>query len=255
VKKRLTIGIVGAALVGTFAATLTFVAAGSYRREPVTEADALPAYEIIATVLSLGLNPIDDPLRRGPYYVLHATDRRGTELRVVADSQSGDILSVAPTLNRASLRYQRAPHIIHVPQTGNRDERTNDRANNQASVGNRDDPGLTNDDEDDGAAPLAQRRAAPTPRRVTPRWPLHSDAPPPVQRRSDAPLPSPSGSRRAVLSAPPLPAEGPTPIRPTPRFNSQADPADKFGQPRDARSSVPPPPPGYTPPSALPHED
>ena len=36
----------GAAL----AATLSFVAAGSFKREPVTEADALPAYEIITTV-------------------------------------------------------------------------------------------------------------------------------------------------------------------------------------------------------------
>jgi hypothetical protein len=194
----------------------------------------------------MGLNPISEPLRRGPYYVLHATDRRGTELRVVADSQSGDILSIAPAQNGASPHYQRAPHIIHVPQTDDRDERTNDRA----SVNDRDEPAVTNDDDEEEAPPPPQRRittpqvrTTPVPRRVTPRWPLRSDTPPS----------SPPGPRRAVLSAPPPPAEGPTPIRPTPRFNSKADVGEKFGQSRDARSNVPPA--GYSPPSALPHED
>jgi hypothetical protein len=243
VKKWLTIAIVGAAL----AATLTLVAAGSYQREPVTEADALPAYEILTTVRSMGLNPISEPLRRGPYYVLHASDRRGTELRVVADSQSGDILSIAPALNDASPHYQRAPHIIHVPQTDDRDERTN----NRASVNNRDEPDVTNDDDEEEAAPPLQRRVTtpqirttPVPRRVTPRWPL----------LSDTPSSPPRGPRRAVLSAPPPSAEGPTPIRPTPRFNSKADAGEKFDQPRDVRPNVPPPA-GYSPPSALPHED
>jgi hypothetical protein len=34
-----------------------------------------------------------------------------------------------------------------------------------------------------------------------------------------------------VLSAPPPAAEGPTPIRPTPRFGSKIDPSDKFNAP------------------------
>ena len=132
-KKSLTVGLVLAAL----AATLTFVAASSIKREPVTEADALPAYEILITLRQMGLNPINEPVRRGPYYVLHANDPRGVEVRVVADAQFGDILSVAPAqaLNAAyAPRYDRAPRIIHVPQPGARDDR--------ASVNQRGEPAL-----------------------------------------------------------------------------------------------------------------
>ncbi|MBI4367614.1 MAG: hypothetical protein HY543_12430 [Deltaproteobacteria bacterium] len=251
-KKRLTIGIVGAAL----AATLTFVAASSIKRQPVTEADALPAYEIVTTVRSMGLNPISEPVRRGPNYVLQAYDARGVEMRVVADAHFGDILSVVPA--RASnvafaQNYQRGPRIIHVPQAGERDDRANDRA----SVNDRDEPAATNDDDDEEAAPAPRRRTTPAPR-ATPRWPARSDAPPspapPLQRRSDAPPPPPQAPRRTVLSAPPPPADGPTPIRPTPRYNSSSN--DKFGAPRDpAVTADAPPPAGYSPPSALPQPD
>jgi hypothetical protein len=111
----LTIGVVGAAL----AATLTLVTAGSFKREQVTAANVLPAYEIVTAVRAMGLNPISDAVRRGPYYVLHAYDPRGVEVRVVADAQFGDILSIAPAraLNTAyAPRYERGPRIIHVPQ-------------------------------------------------------------------------------------------------------------------------------------------
>ena len=101
------------------AATLTFVTAGSFKHEQATAADALPAYEIVTTVRAMGLNPISDPVRRGPYYVLHAYDPSGIEVRVVADAQFGDILYIAPAraLNTAyAPRYQRGPRIIHIPQ-------------------------------------------------------------------------------------------------------------------------------------------
>ena len=81
-KKALTI----VAAVAALAATLSFVAAGAFKREPVTEADALPAYEILTTVRAMGINPISEPVRRGPYYVLHAYDARGIEVRVVTDA-------------------------------------------------------------------------------------------------------------------------------------------------------------------------
>lgn len=247
-KKGLTIGLAGAAL----AATLTFVAAGSVKREPVTEADALPAYEIVATVRSIGLRPVGQPVRRGPYYVLHANDRHGTEMRVIADAHFGDVLSVAPArAHNAALapNVPRGPRIIHVPQAGERDE----RINNRASPSNYDEPAATTDDDDEEeAAPAPRRRVAP-PSRATPRWPPRNDATPlPPQRRSDAPPPPPPGPRRAILSAPPPPAEGPTPIRPTPRFGAKAEPADKFAAPRDPAITPGSSPPGYTPPSALP---
>jgi hypothetical protein len=233
----LTIGVVGAAL----AATLTFVTAGSFKREQITGADALPAYEIVTTVRAMGLNPISDPVRRGPYYVLHAYDPRGVEVRVVADAHFGDVLSVAPArafYTAYAPRYDRGPRIIHVPQPGDRDDR--------ASVNDRDQPAVSNDNDDVEVAP-PRRRAAPPPQRrsATPSLP---------QRRSDAP-PPPPGPRRNVLSAPPPPAEGPTPIRPTPRFNSNAEAGDKFGPPRDAAVTSSTPPAGYTPPAALPQSD
>jgi hypothetical protein len=243
VKKLLTIVLAWASLALMF----TFVAAGSFRGNPngdaVTEADALPAYEIVATVRSMGLRPSGEPERQGPYYVLHATDARGTELRVVADAKFGDILSVAPVANASLPRYQRGPHIIQVPQPGA-------RANTQTIVNNRGEPDAVDDADDD--------QAVPPPRRLGPEYP----SPKPEQKReprwqprsetTPAPAPKqPPQPRRAVLSAP---AEGPTPIRPTPRFSAKPDPAGKFGQENDTRSNAPPPP-GYTPPNAVPHED
>jgi len=227
---------------------LSFVAAGSFKREPVTEADALPAYEILTTVRLLGLNPASEPVRRGPYYVLHAYDPRGIEVRVVADAQFGDILSIVPArpLNIAyAPLYQRGARIIQVPQPGERDDR--------ASVNGRDEPAATTNDDD-------QEEAAPPPiRRVTPKPPRRSDAPPAPRRKlfSDTPAPVPSEPRRAVLSAPPPPVEGPTPIRQIPLRNSGADQAEKFSPPGDAivGPREPAPPVGYTPPAALPHGD
>jgi hypothetical protein len=43
------------------------MAGGLYHRERVTAADALPAYEILNSVRSLGLRPSTQALRRGPW--------------------------------------------------------------------------------------------------------------------------------------------------------------------------------------------
>jgi hypothetical protein len=243
VKKVLTIVLAWTSLVFM----LTFVAAGSFKtepkNEPTTEANALPAYKIFATLASMGLNPIGEPARRGPYYVMHAQDRRGTELRVVADAQFGDILSVAPAQNAETQLYQRGPHIIQVPQADM-------RADTRASVNDRDEPDANNDNDDQevDAAPPPSRRVAPAPRRQDD-MPLRPRAPR-WQPRSETP-PQPAAPRRAVLSAP-TQAQGPTPIRPIPRNNSKAEPAVKFGPPRDVRSSAPPPA-GYAQPAESPN--
>jgi hypothetical protein len=240
VKKALTIILAWASL----AVMLSFVAAGSFKREPATEADALPASEILTTVRSMGLNPASEPVRRGPYYVLHAYDPRGIEVRVVADAQFGDILSIAPArvLNTAyAPLYERGPRIIQIPQPGARDDR--------ASVNDRDEPAASNDDDDDIAPPPV--------RRVTPKPQRRSDAPPEPRHKLFSDTPPPPGPRRAVLSAPPPPAEGPTPIRQIPLRNFTADQAEKFSPPGDppARSRTSPPPVGYAPPAGLPQSD
>jgi hypothetical protein len=71
----------------------------------------------------MGLVPVGKPLRRGPYYVFHAYDRDGFEVRVVADAQLGDILSVVPAGPVALVSPKdRPPRIIHVPQPQSRQE-------------------------------------------------------------------------------------------------------------------------------------
>ena len=84
----------------------------------------LPPADILAAVRYFGLDPEGPVVRRGGYYVLHAFDGTGVELRVVADAQFGDILFMGPAFN-ASLTppYIRAAHIIQVPQPGESDEK------------------------------------------------------------------------------------------------------------------------------------
>jgi hypothetical protein len=88
-------------------------------REPEHLAAALPDYEIIASVRALGYYPTTPAVRRGPYYVLHARDAYGSKLRVVADAQLGDILSVRQVVLP---RYDAGPRIIQVPPPGERDD-------------------------------------------------------------------------------------------------------------------------------------
>jgi hypothetical protein len=152
--------------------------------------------------------------------------------------------------------YYRGPRIIHVPQPDDA------RASRTSNVP---------DEDDEAVAPPPRRRVA-APVRTTPRWPPRREAmplpKPPRQiantksRIVDAPVrpaPQPPGPRRAVLSAPPPPAEGPTPIRPTPKFETKlgarAEAGEKFAAPRQPAVTEDTPPPGYTPPAGLPDAD
>ena len=206
VRPVLTIGWAGAAL----AATLLFAGAGSHAVEPTPIAVVLPSGDILANLRQMGLNPIGEPVLRGPYYVMHAYDPRGIEMRVVADAQFGDILSVLPArpLNAVfAPQYERGPRIIHVPPRGEHgDDATSDAPAPPAAT------------DDHGQFAPEQPKAKPKPRK-------RAEAPPPA-------------SHRTVLSAPPPPADmSLTPIRPTPRFRTPAESGEKFG----------PPPPNNTP--------
>lgn len=163
---------------------------------------------------------------------------------------------LAPASPLYRLDYERGPRIIHVPRPG---ERANDRASirpvNRVSV-SREEPAVEEDDEVVEAAPpppapskkkvrvIPMHRQASVPPPASdkaPRWKMRSESPPP------------SGPKRAVLSAPPPSAEGPTPIRPTPRFESNAEGAARFASPIEpvapTPDAVPPLPPlGYSPP-------
>jgi hypothetical protein len=53
-------------------------------------------YEIVSMLRSTGFDPIGQPVRRGPNYVLRAIDERDREVSLVISARSGDILSVTP---------------------------------------------------------------------------------------------------------------------------------------------------------------
>lgn len=125
VQRKLTMGLLaGLALV----AALSQADANGRRQyaEPSAASGVVPRDEILTTLRNIGLDPIGRPVLRGPYYVLHAYDPSGTEMRVVADAQFGDVLSVDPTdiwsgwYDLYAPRYSRAPRIIHVPQSKDR---------------------------------------------------------------------------------------------------------------------------------------
>jgi hypothetical protein len=225
-KKALTIAVAGAAL----AATLSVVAADPPRRGLLTNAVALPAYEIIANVRAQGLAPTSELALRWPHYVLHAYDPRGIEVRVVVDAQFGDIISVAPARPLATAytpRYERGARIIQIPQAGGQDE-----------------PAANNDDEVEEIVP-------PAPRRVAPRPKPRSDTTPAPQPRSKTTLLPPPVQHRNILNAPPLPAEDPSAPQQTMRVNPKTEPVERFKSP-DLMISPDRPPPGYTPPAAVP---
>jgi hypothetical protein len=81
----------------------------------------LPPPDILESVSYLGLHPTGEPVGRGAYYVLHAYDRAGIELRVVVDAQFGDVLFMTPVPNTSlTPPYARAARIIQVapPESG-----------------------------------------------------------------------------------------------------------------------------------------
>lgn len=234
-KRGLTIGLAIAAL-GT---TASFVTADSSLREPVTAADAVPAYQILTTLREMGLDPNTQPVRRGPYYVLHALDPRGLELRVVADAHFGDVISITPARPSYAVNYDRGPRIIHVPQADEENDSRDDRTGRDDDRGN---AALTgNDDGND------LEESAPSPRGAKPHVQHRSALPPAEPRRKPYKAAPPPASRRTVLSAPPPPAEGPSPIYPTPKFDKD----EKFAPPKNEAA---PPPPGHTAPAALPED-
>ncbi|HVZ51071.1 MAG TPA: hypothetical protein VG986_03835 [Pseudolabrys sp.] len=198
----------GALLAGM----LAWAAAGSRTVEPAPAAPApavamLAGADILASLRQIGLNPIGEPVLRGPYYVMHAYDPRGIEMRVVVDAQFGDVLSVSPArpLNTVyAPQYERAPRIIHVPpRTGPDSGATSDDSVPPASV---------EDDDDASVAPDKPGAGK------TKKLPKGAQAP---------------DKHRAVLSAPPAAETPPAPINPADRFEPPADKGEK---------SAPPPP-------------
>lgn len=104
------------------------LALASLAGAPAARAGTVYPNDILQTLRTMGLDPVTDPVRRGDLYVLHALDPHGVEMRVVADADFGEILSIvpAPILSNAYLapiltslyvpRAYAGPRIIHVPE-------------------------------------------------------------------------------------------------------------------------------------------
>jgi hypothetical protein len=187
VNKRLTIGLAAVA----FAATLAASTAGPYKRDAAAPRKTSPS-EIFAAARAIGLNPAGLPFRRGPYYLLHAYDAQGFEVRVVADADFGDIIAVEP-LHRP--RYDAGPRIIHVPQHDERSDVFVDEEPGQQS------------------APARKRKAKPPQRRS-------SASPSAKPRRAVLNAPPPAHELSPIY---PTPKFGAKEIRQGERFAPPAD--------------------------------
>lgn len=215
---RIALTIVAAGML--FAATLAFAdaapgAAEPAPAEPAPVARALSGSDILANLRQIGLNPIGEPVLRGPYYVMHAFDPRGIEMRVVVDARFGDILSVLPArpLNAVyAPQYERAPRIIHVPPRG---EHGGDAVQDEPLP-----PASVDDDENPAVPQRPEQKEMPKSR-----------------KGAQAPVP-----RRAVLGAPPAADASATPI----------NPADRFAAPAGNGEQLPPPLPPSVPPKTTP---
>lgn len=116
--RDLRLGAAAALILWASIAGASPAAAGSSGPE-IQPAGILSPADILAGIRHFGLDPEGQVVLQGPYYVLHAFDGTGTELRVVADAYFGDILFIAPAFNAATTPpYIRAAHIIQVPQPG-----------------------------------------------------------------------------------------------------------------------------------------
>lgn len=201
-KKGLIIGLTATALAVAVASLVSVgVSAGPLQRNGGDQqaTQTLTASEIADIVRAAGLDPDGEPVLRGRYYILRAFDPYGGALRVLADAQFGDILSILPVQRAYRARYG-GPRIIHVPQP------------DDAEVGYRDDIGAR-DADNDYQPPVQTETSRP---------------------RSKAP---PRPKRHIVTSAPPPPPQADdkdkalTPVYPTPDFGAKVDGGEKFGPP------------------------
>lgn len=68
-------------------------------------ADIVPPYEVFTVIRSMGMRPLGRPHYRGRFYVVHAVDRRGEEVRVMVDARAARVVSVRPFDRQAAIEY------------------------------------------------------------------------------------------------------------------------------------------------------
>jgi hypothetical protein len=163
--------------------------------------DVLPPHEILTIVRSTGLDPLGQPIRRGPNYVLRAIGSDDHEVRVVINARHGDIVRVVPIMSASRLPpgatmgpYERMDSYEPAPPDGT--IAPGPRRYGAAP------PAVYEDDEPDGPAPRPPASVPGASR------PSVSALPPPVIRATpsgETGLSPPSGSqisRGADLTSP-----------------------------------------------------
>lgn len=253
-KKALTIGLVGAAL----AATLSFVATSLKSESPVVGAAKADEPEPEPATIVLAQNTASVlSYDRGPRIIIvpQAADRSRASIERAVDGDEDDVTprrDVAPPI-RATPRW--------APRTETRVEKSYVEPPRRVET------------------PIKSRTETRSESRQEKRVVRHIDMSKPkakaeLREEAETPIPQPPSPRRSVLSAPPPPAEGPTPIKPTPKFDSKLDskPDSKLGaraestqltEPPQGVGETPPPaeitadqpPPGYTPPASAARDD
>jgi hypothetical protein len=92
-KKQLTFG---AALLALSLGVLSTAHAQYGPAYPRAYAPGLAPHHVVAIVRSTGMVPLMRPVRRGPNYVVVATDRTGAQMRVLVNAFDGAIVRVRP---------------------------------------------------------------------------------------------------------------------------------------------------------------
>src|SRR3954469_19119534 len=61
---------------------------------PVMPIGPLPAQDVDGIVLAMGLDPVGEPMRSGPFYLQRAVDDFGRMLRVTVDTRRAQVIAV-----------------------------------------------------------------------------------------------------------------------------------------------------------------
>src|SRR5690606_7633157 len=80
-------------------------AAEPMRLAQTLAADIVPPYEVFTIIRSMGMRPLGRPHYRGRFYVVHAVDPRGVDVRVVVDAHAARVVSVRPLDRQAAREY------------------------------------------------------------------------------------------------------------------------------------------------------
>lgn len=195
------------------------------------EPGAVPPYEVLTIVRSAGLDPLGQPFRRGPNYVLRAIGSDDQEVRVIVSARTGDILRVVPIATASRM----PPGGVTMGPY----ERMDGAPPDYVAPAPRGTVAAPHDVDEDGYPPEAD---APRPPEGVPSAGLPG-APP--QRGSDISrqeLPPPSEPRVITATESPMPGERSDGLLPPPpeRFPQRAAPPTVKLKPIKRAAAAPP---------------